>query len=171
MSSNHILSATLEDYLETILHLVAENKVARVKDIADSLDVHKSSVTGALRSLAERGLVNYEPYGLTTLTPEGAKLARGVAERHSVLKQFLTDVLGVDEATADKAACKMEHAVGRTIVERLVQLSEFFGTSSCGAEWTDTWKAYCRKTRGTHIPRRAGKGTRAEKTGKKGARP
>ena len=70
------LSATQEDYVETIFRLAEENRVARVKDIAAHLGVHKSTVTGALRSLSEMGLVNYEPYGYITLTAVGEQRAR-----------------------------------------------------------------------------------------------
>ena len=61
------LSASLEDYLEAILHLVTEKQVARSRDIAKRLRVNRSSVTGALQALAKKGLVNYEPYEAVTL--------------------------------------------------------------------------------------------------------
>ena len=65
------LSASLEDYLEAIFHLSAQSKVARSKDIAELLEVSRSSVTGALKTLSEKGLVNYKPYGFITLTDIG----------------------------------------------------------------------------------------------------
>ena len=72
------LSSSLEDYLEAIFNLTARNDVARSKDIADSLNVAKSSVTGALRTLAEKQLVNYKPYGYVTLTPPGRTVTASV---------------------------------------------------------------------------------------------
>jgi DtxR family Mn-dependent transcriptional regulator len=65
------LSENLEDYLETILELEKTQKVARVKDIAEMRGVLRGSVTGALKSLAEKGLINYEPYSFITLTRKG----------------------------------------------------------------------------------------------------
>ena len=56
------LSESLENYLETILELEKANKVARAKDIADKLNLQRGSVTGALKSLAAAGLINYHPY-------------------------------------------------------------------------------------------------------------
>ena len=56
------LSESLGDYLESIYHLARGRPAARVKDIAEQMEVQKSSVTGALKSLAEKALVNYEPY-------------------------------------------------------------------------------------------------------------
>ena len=62
------LSASLEDYLEVIFHLEQSNRVARAKDIADQMNVQRASVTGALKALSGRGLINYSPYSFITLT-------------------------------------------------------------------------------------------------------
>lgn len=70
------LSENIEDYLETILALQTQNTVARSKDIAERLDIKRGSVTGMLKKLAARKLINYEPYGYVTLTPEGEKIAK-----------------------------------------------------------------------------------------------
>ena len=51
------LSSSLEDYLETIFWIAKEKGAARPKDIADHLEVRAASVTGALKTLAEKKLV------------------------------------------------------------------------------------------------------------------
>ena len=48
------LSESLEDYLETILDLQTTNKVARSKDIAEKMRIKRGSVTGMLKSLAQK---------------------------------------------------------------------------------------------------------------------
>ena len=45
------LSESLEDFLEIILDLEKENKVARAKDIAERMNIQPGSVTGALKNL------------------------------------------------------------------------------------------------------------------------
>ena len=119
------LSASLEDYLEAILNIAGESKVARCKDIAKSLKVAKSSVTGALRLLAKKGLVNYEPYGFATLTSSGATEATRVARKHHIIKSFFVNVLGVEADIAGQAACKAEHTLGPEIIGRLLCFIEF----------------------------------------------
>jgi len=111
MNKQNPLSESLEDYLETILRLQAEKTVARSKDIADKLNIKRGSVTGMLKKLADNGLINYEPYGYVTLTPEGKKIASEIECRHIFLKDFFHRVLKVDEKTADRTACRMEHAM------------------------------------------------------------
>ena len=48
------LSASLEEYIEAICHIMSENLVARGKDISTCLAVKGASVTEALQSLINR---------------------------------------------------------------------------------------------------------------------
>jgi DtxR family transcriptional regulator, Mn-dependent transcriptional regulator len=119
MRKNNGLSASQEDYLEAILNVADRSNVARSTDIAVELGVAKPSVTGALKLLAQRGLVNYKPYGCVTLTQNGVSQAGRVAKRHEIIKSFFTEVLGVEMTIAQKAACKAEHLLGPVIISRM----------------------------------------------------
>jgi len=137
------LSSSLEDYLEAIYHIVNEKHAAKARDIAKRLNVNSSSFTGALQSLAKRELVNYAPYDLITLTPEGMRIAEDVVRRHETLYKFFVNVLNVDKVEAEEAACKMEHAVSPNILERLVQFVNF--VEACpigGALWDEEERAF-----------------------------
>ncbi len=132
------LSASLEDYLEAIYQVIAERGEARAKDISERLDVAASSVTNALQGLVKRELVQHAPYDLIALTAQGEQIARNVVHRHEVLTDFFTDVLSVDPDTAATSACKIEHVVGDTIVERLVEYIKY--DQRCnhgGATWVE----------------------------------
>ncbi|MDH3955606.1 MAG: metal-dependent transcriptional regulator, partial [Desulfobacteraceae bacterium] len=96
MTSKTGLSESLEDYLEIILDLEKSNKVARAKDIAEKMGVLRGSVTGALKNLAQKGLINYEPYSFITLTQKGSAIAKEITRRHNVIKAFLQNVLLLD---------------------------------------------------------------------------
>lgn len=124
------LSASLEDYLEVILNLTSDTEGVRSKDIAAALGVTRSSVTGALQLLSERGLANYRPYGCVTLTASGQAAAAEVVRKHNVLKSFFIDVLGVDPKLAQQAACKTEHALGSEIIARLLSFIEYVTESN-----------------------------------------
>ncbi len=119
------LSASLEDYLEAIFNLADDTGGARSKDIAETLGVARSSVTGALQLLRERGLARYEPYGCVTLTRRGQTAAREVVQKHDILKSFFVDVLGVEKEAAQRAACQAEHALGPEIIGRLLHFMEY----------------------------------------------
>jgi DtxR family Mn-dependent transcriptional regulator len=122
---NVCLSASLEDYLEAILNVADPAGVARSKDIAASLRVAKPSVTGALKNLAKKGLVNYKPYGCVTLTHSGAVSAAKVAKKHETIESFFMEILGVDHSVAHPAACKAEHMLNPSIVSRMGDFADF----------------------------------------------
>jgi DtxR family Mn-dependent transcriptional regulator len=119
------LSASLEDYLEVIFHVVEAKGAARPKDIVQELKIGASSVTAALKSLSDKDLVNYAPYDVITLTRSGEKIARDVVHRHETLREFFIRVLAADQELADSAACQMEHAVPKELVDRFVRFLEF----------------------------------------------
>lgn len=142
---NKKISASLEDYLEVIFNLADEFDVARSKDIAEGLDVSRASVTGALRLLKKKALVNYEPYGYITLTKDGAKVAAEVAQKHSILKSFFVNILDIDEETAQDTACKAEHALGNDVVSRLMCFVEYMNQQDCSI--AEDFRRYCNSNR------------------------
>lgn len=125
MTGTYALSASLEDYLEAIYNIILEKNAVRAKDIAAKLKVSNASVTGALRSLTKRNLLNYAPYDVITLTSEGEKIARDIVRRHEILRDFLVKVLAVEYLQADETACRLEHGIPPDIIDRLVQFIEF----------------------------------------------
>jgi DtxR family Mn-dependent transcriptional regulator len=125
MATKPLLTESMEDYLEAILALEQRHKVARAKDIAERLDVKRGTVTGALKALAEKGLINYAPYSYITLTPEGTAIAREISRRHAVIRNFLTEVLRIPPETAETTACRMEHVVEGLVLNRLVCFIDF----------------------------------------------
>lgn len=136
MTNNNSLSASLENYLEVIYLLIEKNKVARSKDIADKLEINRSSVTGGLQALRNRGLIKYEPYEFVTLTEEGRQIAANVLHRHNTLKEFFIEVLAIDEAEADETACRMEHGISKNIVNRLMDFAHYFKSCpNAGVQW------------------------------------
>src|SRR4030042_3052363 len=119
------LSASSEDYLEAIYNLICRDKVARSKDIAESLGVSRASVTGALKSLDSKGLVDYKPYGFIGLTEKGRQQAQLVVRRHNIIESFFINVLGVERQIAEQAACRAEHALGQDVISKLLSFTEF----------------------------------------------
>jgi len=122
---NKGLSASLEDYLEAILNVADKNGMARSKDIAEILGVARPSVTGALKLLAKKGLVNYQPYGNVTLTQTGNVQAAKVAKKHDIIETFFMDILGVGHSIAHPAACRAEHLLSPAIVSRMGDFADF----------------------------------------------
>ena len=147
MPANLTVSASLEDYLEAIYHVVEAKGAARAKDIVMRLGVHNSSVTQALRSLSEKELINYAPYDVITLTASGKHIALDVVKRHTTLSAFLNKVLGLPDQEADEGACRMEHAVNPAIMERLVKFVEYFENCPMNdVQWDEEVGFFCGKS-------------------------
>jgi DtxR family Mn-dependent transcriptional regulator len=144
MTKDIRLSESLEDYLEVILGLEEAKKVARAKDIAERMGVQRGSVTSALKSLEEKGLINYEPYSFVTLTEMGKQIAEEITLSHKELKHLLLNVLNIDEKTAETTACRMEHAIDRKSLERLLSFIDFvYKCPRAGEEWVRSFAGYC----------------------------
>jgi DtxR family Mn-dependent transcriptional regulator len=138
------LTASLEDYLETIFLLEKEFGVIRSVDIANKLDVKKPSVNSALKHLAKFGLIKHLPYSPVQLTEKGRTQAQSVLRRHTSLKNFLTKVLMVEEERAEEVACGMEHAIGEDITKRLIKFVEFVENSPIlDIQWFQDNGFYC----------------------------
>ena len=115
------MSPSLENYLETVLVLEQDDATVRLTDIANKLGVSKASANRAQGLLKKAGLIEQERYGTISLTAKGRNAANDVYERHRVIKKFLITVLGINEETAERDACRMEHVVSRETMSRLVQ--------------------------------------------------
>lgn len=131
------LTPSLEDYLETILQLEKKNRVARVKDIAKELNVQMPSVTGALKNLRSKGMIEYEKNSFINLTEEGMNLAVKVYEKHKLLVSFFKNVLLMDEEKATDFGCKVEHVVDIDTARKLKNLEDYLKEATEKSNWTE----------------------------------
>ena len=113
------VSEAIENYLETILLLEMRNGTVRAVDIANELGYSKPSVTRAMGVLKKAGLVDQELYGTIQLTEAGRKRANEIYDRHVLIKEFLMTVLSLDARTAETDACRIEHIVSQTTIDRI----------------------------------------------------
>ncbi len=110
-----------EDYLEAILVLSRELGNVRSIDVANYLGYSKPSISVAMKRLRENGYVTLDGNGHLVLTASGLAIALNIYEKHLVLTQFLISI-GVDEDTARKDACRMEHVISDESFEKIKQL-------------------------------------------------
>ena len=106
-AAGNILSTAQEDYIETIFNLSGELDKVRVTDIAERLGVRMPAVTRAVQGLEKLRMIERDDGRGICLTSLARKLAGALVHRHSDLVTFLTEVLGVDERTAEADTCQM----------------------------------------------------------------
>ena len=119
------LSETLEMYLKTILILEREYNPVRVNQIAKVRGISAASVTEAIQTLQEKGLILRRAYHGVRLSAEGRRVAGRVEDRYEVVRYFLTEVLGVGEAVARRDACEIEHVATTETIDRLKAFLEY----------------------------------------------
>ena len=120
-----IITPTMEDYLEAIYSLGKERRVVRVKNIAKRIGVKMPTVTNMLKSLSQKGFIEYEKHEFLELTQKGRKVGKEMDRRHQIIRNFLTDILKIDSVVADEEACKIEHGMSSETLERLTQFIDF----------------------------------------------
>ena len=91
-----------------VIYQLRQNDVVRGAYIARELGVTKPTVSVALREMEAAGYLTIHPNHTVELTEKGYRIARYVIERNNVIYGLLTDI-GVDKATAEEDACKIEH--------------------------------------------------------------
>lgn len=125
------ITASLEDYLEAIYEIIEEKHGVKAVEVANRLNVKRSSVTEALKNLAEKKLVNYGRYDVISLTSTGVKVAKKVVQKHKALYDFFTKILGLTPEEASINACKVEHVISEDVLQRLIAFIEFNNNYYC----------------------------------------
>ena len=121
-----------ENYLETILVLKKRNGRVRSIDVATELDYSKPSISRAIGILKKEGLISVDDGGWIELTEAGRQRAAAVYDRHNIIASYLRDILGVDELTAERDACRIEHIISEESFDKMKEklTAGGFGQSS-----------------------------------------
>src|SRR5205809_6143937 len=93
--------------------------------LAGAMNVAPGTVTAMVKTLAEAGLVDYEPRGGVKLSGKGEKLALHVLRRHRLVELFLVEVLGLDWSEVDEEAEELEHAISDKVLDRIDALLKY----------------------------------------------
>lgn len=116
-------TSTVEDYLKAILLGESESGgLVSTGALAEALELSPGSVSAMVKTLADSGLVGWEPYSGVRLTAAGRTLATHVLRRHRLIELFLVEVLGLDWSEVHDEAERLEHAVSERVVEAIDRL-------------------------------------------------
>lgn len=119
-------SSTVENYLKAIfkaqLHLARKADLVPMGQLSAALGVVPGTATTMVKTLAESGLVKYEPYAGVRLTPSGERLAAMVVRRHRLIELFLVEVMGMSWTEVHDEAEHLEHAVSDRLIERIDEM-------------------------------------------------
>jgi DtxR family transcriptional regulator, Mn-dependent transcriptional regulator len=119
-------SSTVENYLKAIYQaqsgLSSDDALVPMGQLASALGVVPGTATTMVKTLAESGLVRYEPYAGVRLSPAGEKLAALVLRRHRLIELFLVKVMGMRWDEVHDEAEHLEHAVSDRLIDRIDEM-------------------------------------------------
>jgi DtxR family Mn-dependent transcriptional regulator len=119
-------SSTVENYLKAIYlgvgALTPGQRLLPMGQLASSLGVAPGTATTMVKTLAESGLVEYEPYTGVTLTAAGERLAALVLRRHRLIELFLVQVMGFSWDEVHDDAEQLEHVVSDRLIDRIDEM-------------------------------------------------
>ena len=110
--------ASGEDYLEAVLVLQKKKDMVRSVDLARHMGFSKPSISHAVGVLKKKGLLTVDADGYLHLTDAGRGVAEKIYERHQFFTEQLVAV-GVDRETAERDACRIEHAISEEAFQKL----------------------------------------------------
>jgi Mn-dependent DtxR family transcriptional regulator len=113
------LTHSMVHYLLTIHKLKEKNGYARVTDIANDLALTKGSVSTAVNNLKKRELVEENESKFLTLSKLGHEEVHRILSSRTLLFYLLKDVVGVNQESAHKDSCLIEHLISEESREKL----------------------------------------------------
>jgi Mn-dependent DtxR family transcriptional regulator len=117
------LTPSMEDYLEMIYRFCKKEGYIRIYQISQLLNVQASSATRTVQKLAELGLVDYEKYGIITLTEEGKRIGDFLLQRHMLIESLLSKI-GIKE-TLLRDTEMIEHNISMEALEKIQIFNDF----------------------------------------------
>ncbi len=120
MKTEESLSATVEEYLETIYNMSAEDEVVIGARLAEKFHVSAPTVTEMLKRLVRDGYIEMDAKRQVTLTEEGSRAAEAVLRRHRLTERFLVDMLGMQWHQVHEEACRLEHFISGAVEDRVI---------------------------------------------------
>lgn len=120
MRMEHRVTEAMEDYLEMIYRTEKSQQAVRVGTLAEHLHVQPSSVSRMLIRLRQDGFLQYEKYGLVSMTQKGREMGEYLLWRHDVLQRFFCRLNG----TADELSQveQVEHFMQPQTVRNLEKI-------------------------------------------------
>ena len=113
-------------HLMAIHDLRKEQGYARAIDIANFLNITRSSVSITLHKLMDKGYISEDKNKILSLSGKGEMVVNSVLSKRRVIKQFFQEVLGLSDERAEIDACKVEHLLSEKSGKMLMSFMGYF---------------------------------------------
>ncbi|MFW9989082.1 MAG: metal-dependent transcriptional regulator [Candidatus Odinarchaeota archaeon] len=97
------------------------------KELAESLNVERPSITGMLHKLKEEDLINWTPRKAIRLTKKGREYASKLDITNLLLRRFFKEILEIeDNELIEKISCDIEHHITEKVQKSLKEFIDYF---------------------------------------------
>ncbi len=113
-------------HLMAMQELLQKNGYVRGVDIANHLNISRSSVSITLRKLIAKGYIHEDENKFFHFNEMGKELINGVLSKRRIIRMFFVNVLNLNEELAEVEACKIEHLLEEDTGHKLLSFMGFF---------------------------------------------
>jgi len=122
LKSDNSITEAMEDYIEMIYRKTIESSSISIKDLSNYLNVRPSSASKMANRLKDCNLINFEKYGLISLTDDGKYIGKYLLYRHEVLTKFFK-LLNKDDYKLEQVE-KIEHFIDYNTIRNIEKFIE-----------------------------------------------
>lgn len=147
------ITPSKENYLCMLLDLSEDKPETHSIDVACAFGYSRASVSRMVKVLGEEGYILKDDEGRISFTERGRETAESIRRKRNLLIHYFSEVLGVDTATAEKDACKIEHLISS---ETELKLAEHYSKEDhmcscefCGESYSSIFMDHFRNPRNT----------------------
>ena len=142
-------------HLMAMHELLKKNGYVRGVDIANHLNISRSSVSITLKKIKNKGYIIEDENKFFQLTDDGQALINGVLSKRRIIQLFFKSVLDLPDTIAEAEACKVEHLLEEETGHKLMSFMGFFmSDSKIAVDFRNNFKNFtyqCQKTENCEI--------------------
>lgn len=113
-----MISVNKEKYLIEIYTNLNDEGYTRVSQLAKSLQVSVSSVSKMVKKLNDEEYIEFQRYGMISITKKGRVVCERLLKKRLVLERFL-QYIGVDEENVEEEVKAIESTISTDVVQQI----------------------------------------------------
>jgi len=117
-----MISLTEENYLKTLFNASTELGEVTVNELSKRLEIKMPTVTSMMKKLADKKLIDYQPYKPISLTERGKKEAGLIIRKHRLTEMYLAEKMGFGWEAVHDIAEQIEHIQSTDFFNKMDEL-------------------------------------------------
>ncbi|MCF8302442.1 MAG: metal-dependent transcriptional regulator [Bacteroidales bacterium] len=120
------MSVSTDNFLKAVYQLHSDKHQKAVSArLVERLNVSGAAITDMAKHLAQKGLIEYEPYKELRLTNKGREKALAVVRKHRLWETFLVQVLQIPWEKVHGEAERLEHQTSDYLIDKIDEFLDY----------------------------------------------